>query len=115
MSIKHTSTTVGTKSLAAIVAEFAADFNAPPQAQPPDDRPGWVESRQLMRELKLTRGQFERFIYPRTRAGLYEMARGKVIDSRGVLNVGFYYRRADKAPNVAQIAPLAPKPAKRGA
>lgn len=115
MSIKHTSTRVGTKPLEAIVAEFAADLKTKAAPRPPDDRPGWIESRVLMQQLNMTRSSFERFIYPRKKAGLYELGRGTVIDSRGVLNVGFYYRRADNAPKVAQIAPLAPKPAKRGA
>ncbi len=96
MSTTHTRVTIGTKTLDTIVAEFAADLVEPRTPRPPDDRPGWIEASELMRQLKLSRGQFERFIYPRTKAGLYEYGRGTKIDSRGVLNVAFYYRRADK-------------------
>jgi hypothetical protein len=94
MSTHTTKVTIGTKPLAAIVAEFAADVAKGPKPQPPDARPGWVEYSVLLKELNMSAGQFERHFYPRVRSGEYESGRGTKIGKLGTLCVTSYYRRA---------------------
>lgn len=110
MSIKHTSTTVGTKSLEAIVAEFRATIPDVPINKPAG--PGWIEVNELRAKLGMGETAFSQLAKKQVDAGVWLRVIGTKLGRTGIMRSTTYYHVAS---NVAQIAPLAPKPAKRGA
>jgi len=109
MSIKHTSTTIGTKPLAAIVAEFAATITYRVERKP--DGPGWIEGSELAKALKMNRWAFGDAMRAGVAAGKYERASGSKMRANGQATGTMYYRIK---PHPAQIAPKETKRAKGG-
>ena len=94
--ISHTRTTIGTKPLAAIVAEFAASFPAYKENVPAG--PGWVEATALTKALKISRWTFARRMREGIAAGKYECAIGSKMRAGGKASGTRYYRIKPKRP-----------------
>jgi len=110
MSIKHTSTTIGTKPLAAIVAEFRATIK-PTQARKPSG-PGWLEAIELRTKLRMGETAFSHLAKKQVDTGVWLREIGTKPGSSGIMRSTVYYR---VAPHPAQPAPKQKQRATGGA
>lgn len=90
MSVKLSKTTIGTKSLEAIVAEFRATVRLRAESKP--SGPGWIEATELCGALKMNRWAFGAAMRAGVKAGRYERAIGSKMRPSGQATGTYYYR-----------------------
>lgn len=108
--IKHTCTTVGKKSIEAIVAEFRATL-PPPKPGVPDGE-GWVEVTDLRKRLGMGKTKFSQTAKAKVGSGEWQREIGTKMGRTGIMRSTMYYR---VTPKVAQTRQNAPQRAKGGA
>jgi len=90
MSIKHTRTTIGTKPLAAIVAEFRATL--PPEKPSKPEGPGWIEVLELRKRLGMGETKFSQTAKAKVDSGEWQREIGTKMGRTGVMRSTTYYR-----------------------
>lgn len=92
--ISHTRTVVGTKPLAAIVAEFRATIPPTPPRRPTG--PGWIEATELRAQLGMGETAFSTLAAQQVREGVWQREVGTKRMSTGRLRSTRYYHVAPK-------------------